>query len=86
MSKKLSGSSSLDIKNAPTPKEDEKLGLIQKPKNGLKTYRLSAEAIDSLECIARRLSTEAKTKFSMAKVLEIAIFYISDKSLKDLLP
>lgn len=81
---KLKGKSNLHIKNAPTNKE-EKIGLIESQEFEVKTYRLSREAISSLEELTLRLSAESRIKISMGKVLELCIFNAEDKSFEELL-
>lgn len=81
---KLTGSSSLSIDNAPKTKE-EKLGLIDSPEYQTKSFRLSVETIEILEELTDRFCKEANFKIAMGKVVEIAIFNIRDKSLKELL-
>lgn len=80
---KLTGNNSLSIDNA--PKREEKLGLIDSPEYQTKSFRLSMETIDILEELTDRFCAEANFKIAMGKVVEIAIFNIRDKSLKDLL-
>lgn len=87
MSKRLSGSSSLNINHAPQKKKKEnELGLIEKiAKSEMKTFRLSRHAIIAIEELAKRFSQEAKIKISMAKIIELAIFSAENKSLDELL-
>jgi hypothetical protein len=80
---KLKGHSSLDIKNTPRIKE-EKIGLVDEKSFETKTYRLSLESIDALEKLSKRLSSEARIKIAMGKVLELCIFACEDKTFNEL--
>lgn len=82
---KLKGASSLDVNGIPLVKK-ELLGLIQEStKSEMKTFRLSAQAIRSLESLTHRLSMDARIKISTTKVLELAIFNAENLSLEELL-
>lgn len=85
MSKKLSGHSSLSISNAPQPKMTEKLGLLSETKYINRTYRITREAVSSLEELTARLGKEAGIDIAMGKVFELIIFNAKDKSLEELL-
>lgn len=81
---KLTGKSTLSIDDV--PKKGEKLGLIDSPNYTTKSFRLSAECIEILEDLTERFSKEACFKIAMGKVVELAVFQIRDKTLKELLP
>lgn len=83
MSKKLTGNSSLSINNA--PQQPDKIGLVDSPNYQTKTFRLSSETVEILEELVERFSNEANFKIAMGKIVEIAVFNICDKNLKDLL-
>jgi uncharacterized membrane-anchored protein len=50
-----------------------------------RTYRLTRDAVISIEQITDRLSLEAGIEIARGKVLELAILHIKFKSLQDLL-
>lgn len=54
-------------------------------KSDMKTFRLSKNAINTLEKLSTRFTEETKVRISMAKVIEIAIFFIEKKNLNELL-
>lgn len=58
---------------------------ISTKKNPMRSFRLSQEAIDALENLAKRFSYEAKIKISMTKIIEIAVFNAEYKTLDELL-
>ena len=55
-----------------------------KEKKVVRTYQLTASAVESLESITKRLSKEANIEISMGKILELLIFNAKTKSFQEL--
>jgi hypothetical protein len=51
----------------------------------MKSFRLSKNAVNTIEKLSQRFTEESKIRISMAKVVEIAIFFIEKKNLNELL-
>jgi hypothetical protein len=82
---KLIGNSSLDVANAPKPKAKEKKMKLKETDFVVKTYRISAAAVNALEDMTKRFSHETRIKLAMGKVLELAIFNAQKHSIEELL-
>jgi hypothetical protein len=58
---------------------------LQRPKKILKSYRLTKGAINLLDKLVDRFSTSAGFKISDAKIIEMALYEIRNKELKNLI-
>lgn len=57
----------------------------KKPNLLMKTFKLSPQCVNAIERLAEKYSNETKISISMAKIIELGVFTIEKKTLKEVL-
>lgn len=82
---KLKGNSSLTIDNAPKPKKEEKMGLIENEEYVTRTFRLTIDSLVALEDMQKNWTKQMRAKLSLTKTLEIVILFAEGRPLSEIL-